>query len=220
MTIIKVAKSDYENFKNALNKIEEFNSIMDRVCMQAVKNAVESGDFKNIKRLTNDTTVSEVVRQEAVESFDKFKSSKQEVSEVHKHSADDDTNDSTKDDSFDHNQNLTVKEYVASMLLQFAVLDSNLSITKLLLTENYKADPRIEDSTTHTSAVIEALDSGNLKLIKLFNSCKYIEPQSIAEDYFTISSIYKTITSDHEYDSQELLGALDHLYSDVDSIFS
>jgi len=244
MKNISIAKLHYIKFRDSLNKIEAFDNIMNTVCERAIKSAAQNQELNFLQKLKNDITISEEIAQSAnsyIETLNRLKESQQEEivnkpeiseeflqvqilenqpSKITK-SVDTHSNKSTGNNNLDHYPNLTIKQYIASMLLQFAVQENDLEITKLLL-KSYQADPRIEDSITHQSAMINALDAGNLKCLKIFANDKNLKenPQSLVEDYLTISSIYTAITSEHEYDSQELLGSLNNLYTDIDSIFS
>lgn len=244
MKNISIAKVHYIHFRNELDKEKAFCNIMNTVCNQAIKRAAQHNDLKFLRKLENDTTVTKEIQKGAADYINKLNQlklsqqeeivNKPEISKGFlqtqisgeqfskiKKSVDKHLNKSTGDESLDRYSDLTIKQYVASMLLQFAVQENDLEITKLLL-KNYQADPRIEDSLTNQSAIINALDTGNLNCIKIFANDKSLREntQSLGEDYLTISSIYTAITSEHEYDSQELLGSLNNLYTDIDTIFS
>lgn len=122
------------------------------------------------------------------------------------------------DNSEGFNKNISNKVYVTSMLLRSAVEDDNTDIAKLLLV-SYKADPRVEDIITHESAVTCALNKGDLSYIKMFSNYFSDEQQSIKNDYLIIGSIYNAITGEHEYNTEDLLGALKNLYIGIDEIF-
>ena len=110
-----------------------------------------------------------------------------------------------------------VKQYVASMLLRFAVLDKSVDMERFLL--NHGADPRIKDKITDESALTCALESGDFNSIKIFSNFHYTL-MPISGDYTTIGSIYSAITSNHDgYDTQDLLGALSHLYLGIAEVF-
>ena len=109
--------------------------------------------------------------------------------------------------------------YIASMLLKFAVIDNNLEISKLLLSD-YKADPRIFDHNNRQSALTCALAKGDLNFVKIFkrNLNPAFKKQSIEEDFRTISSIYGSNLYDYEPD--DLLDMLCQLYTDIDDFFN
>lgn len=109
------------------------------------------------------------------------------------------------------------KHYAASMLLRFAVLDKSAEMERFFL--NHGADPRIKDEITDESALTCALEGGDFNSIKIFSNFHY-KPMTISGDYTTIGSIYGAITGEHEgYDTQDLLGALSHLYQGIAEVF-
>lgn len=178
MKNISVIRTDYTHFKNALNKEVALNEIIEQRCQDAINSAAMAKpvNYKILEKLRDDSTVSEKIKQSAdswIETLNKpfgeeIVNELSGISEEYlqkqlpnkqlftsKKSTDEHSDKSTESHSFEHDQGLTVKKYIASMLLQFAVLDKNIGTVKVLL--DFDADPRVENIQNGESAISFAL---------------------------------------------------------------
>lgn len=70
--------------------------------------------------------------------------------------------------------------------------------------------------------LIAALDQGNIAHIREITiqyKKQHAAPMKVAEDEYLLGSVYTAITSEHDYDTQDLLNLLGNVYDDVSEIF-
>lgn len=188
MKNISVISTDYTHFKNALNKEAALNEIIEQRCQDAINSAAMAKpvNYKILEKLRDDSTVSEKIKQSAdswIKTLNKLfgeeivnglsglseeylqKQLLEKQFFTSKKSTEEHSDKSTEGHSFEHDQDLTVKKYISSMLLQFAVLDKNIGTVKALL--DFDADPRVEDDM-HCTAISFAIGDNNKEVLKAF----------------------------------------------------